>query len=396
MGWLESAAFTLLVPAGCSRDPADLLGLGSLTCEMVERGSGSRDSRQFIEDLEMLGVDCSSSVAIAHTSFAGAMPAKNLSEVLGIYSDLVKSPHLPADQLEDSRLGCVQEVRAIEDDLAQKLMIDLRRQRYADPFGRSSQGTIASLERITLSDVQRHFKTFYRPGNAILSIAGKVEWKQIRDEVERLFGDWQAADLPTIIEQPPSGKHRHITHESNQTHIGVAYSSIPYSHPDYFQARGAVGVLSDGMSSRLFTEVREKRGLCYTVYASCHSLKDRGSVICYAGTTTERAQETLDVMIAELMRLSEGIQEDELNRLKARIKSSLIMQQESSTSRSGSMAADWYYLNRVRTLEELGAIIDGLTCDSINQYLAANPPSDFCAVTLGAKSLEMPRAIFAA
>ena len=120
-----------------------------------------------------------------------------------------------------------------------------------------------------------------------------------------------------------------------------------------------MGVLSDGMSSRLFTEVREKRGLCYTVYASCHSLKDRGSVICYAGTTTERAQETLDVMFAELVRLEQGIQPDELHRLKARIKSSLIMQQESSTSRSGSIAADWYYLNRVRTLDELGAIIDG-------------------------------------
>jgi predicted Zn-dependent peptidase len=176
----------------------------------------------------------------------------------------------------------------------------------------------------------------------------------------------------------------------------LAYTSIPYPHPDYFQARGAVGVLSDGMSSRLFTEVREKRGLCYTVYASCHSLKDRGSVVCYAGTTTERAQETLDVMYGELVRLEQGIEPDELNRLKARIKSSLIMQQESSVSRSGSIAADWYYLNRVRTLDELGAIIDGLTCESINRYLAAHPPRDFCAVTLGAKPLEMPRAISAA
>jgi predicted Zn-dependent peptidase len=290
----------------------------------------------------------------------------------------------------------LQEVRAVDDDLAQKLMIELRQQRYADPYGRASYGLTETLEQITLSDVQRHFRTYYRPGNAILSVAGNINWPKLRDEVERLFGDWEPGELPAIVEVPPAGKYRHIAHESSQTHIGLAYTSIPYPHPDYFQARGAVGVLSDGMSSRLFTEVREKRGLCYTVYASCHSLRDRGSVVCYAGTTTERAQETLDVMYAELVRLEKGIEPDELHRLKARIKSSLIMQQESSVSRSGSIAADWYYLNRVRTLDELGAIIDGLTCESINRYLAGNPPRDFCAVTLGAKPLEMPCAISAA
>jgi predicted Zn-dependent peptidase len=115
--------------------------------------------------------------------------------------------------------------------------------------------------------------------------------------------------------------------------------------------------------------------------------------LCYAGTTTDRAQETLDVLLAELYRLAAGIHPDELARLKARIKSALIMQQESSSSRSGSIAGDWYYLGRVRTLDEIGAIIDGLSCDSINRYLAANPPRDLRIVTLGQKALEIPHAV---
>src|SRR5262245_17892137 len=113
MLWLESAAFTLLVPAGNSRDPAHLLGLSSMTCEMVERGSGSRDSRQFVEDLELLGVDFSSGVSSAHSSFTGAMPADNLLPTLSIFADVVQRPHLPAEEFEDSRLSCLQEVRAI-------------------------------------------------------------------------------------------------------------------------------------------------------------------------------------------------------------------------------------------------------------------------------------------
>jgi predicted Zn-dependent peptidase len=112
--------------------------------------------------------------------------------------------------------------------------------------------------------------------------------------------------------------------------------------------------------------------------------------LCYAGTTAERAQETLDVTLAELVRVAQGIEADELARLKARIKSSLIMQQESSLSRSGSIARDWYHLDRARTLDEVAALIDELSRDSINAYLAEHPPRDFTVVTLGPQPLEVP------
>ena len=173
----------------------------------------------------------------------------------------------------------------------------------------------------------------------------------------------------------------------------MSYASVPYADDDYFQSYGAVGVLSGGMSSRLFMEVREKRGLCYAVYASCETVRDRGAVVAYAGTTTERAQETLDVLVTELLRLKEGVCEEELLRLKARIKSQLIMAQESSNARSSQIAWDWYHLNRVRTLAELSSLIDALTCQTINQYLVDHPPSDFRIVTLGASQLEIPRGI---
>jgi predicted Zn-dependent peptidase len=388
MDWLESAAFALLVPAGCSRDPAERLGLGSLTCEMVQRGCGDRDSRQFVTELELLGADTSASVSTAHTQFGGAMPAESLLETLSIYADVVRRPQLPADQFEDARLVCLQEIRALEDDLAQQVFQELRLRCYGDPLGRPPQGTYEAVERIAPTDVQRYFGRLYQPQNAILSVAGQLDWPQLRDHVGRLFADWPARARGDVAETACDRRPRHLPYESTQTHIGVAYPSVAYAHPDYFQARAAVGVLSDGMSSRLFTEVRENRGLCYAVYASCHSLRDRGAVLCYAGTTTERAQETLDVLLAELVRLGQGILPDELDRLKAKLKSSLIMQQESSPARSSSLAADWYHLGRPQTLEELGAIVDGLNCDRINRYLADHPPRDFTIVTLGAKPLE--------
>ena len=386
---LESAAFTFLLPAGCAYEANHQRGLASLTCEMALRGSGSRDSRKFIQDLENLGVERGESVSNSHASFSGATLAGNLLPALDIFADLVRRPHFPEDQLEPARLTALQELSAIEDEPSQKVMLELRKHQYPDPWGRSSNGEAKAIESIVVSDIQQYFARHYQPRGAILGVAGNVDWERLKAHVEGLFEDWAPQDLPVAKLGEALSNRAHIEHESNQTQIGIGFESLPYRHPDYFQACGAVGVLSGGMSSRLFTEVREKRGLCYSVYATMHTLRDRGSVLCYAGTSAERAQETLDVTLSELVNLAKGIHEGELSRLKARIKSSMIMQQESSVSRSGSIARDWYHLGQVRTLDELSRIIDALSCESINAYLAAHPPGNFNVVTLGPQPLEV-------
>lgn len=390
MDWLESAAFTLLLPAGCSHDPSQRRGLSNLTCDLLQRGCGSRNSREFLEALERLGADHSASVSGAHMSFGAAVLSENLPATLALYADMTLRPHLPSDQLDEARLVCLQELRALEDDLAHKVMQLLRQQHYPDPWGRSAQGVETEVEQITHGDVTQFFQRQLVPRGAILSVAGKIAWPQLKEQVEQLFAAWSDRPVAQTSEVASPGKYRHIEHDSSQTHLGIAFPSVPYGDPDYYQARGAVGILSDGMSSRLFTRVREERGLCYSVYASCHSLKGRGSVLCYAGTSTERAQETLDVTLAELVRLRDGVESAELDRLKARIKSGLIMQQESSASRSHSMASDWYFLGRVQTLDALSRIIQDLSCDSINQYLRQHAPSQFTIVTVGAQKLEVP------
>ena len=393
MEWLESVAFTLLIPSGADRDPKHLAGLSNFVCEMAQRGCGSRSSRQFIEDLELLGVDSSGSVSNGFTSYGGSMSAEKLCEALTIYADVARRPHLSDDQFDDAQQVCIQEVRSHDDDLAHQVMTELRRRRYLDPYSRVSYGSIDTVQQIKIDDVREHCRTFYQPQGAILSVAGKIDWQSLRDHVGELFGDWTGSNQPLEETPAPDEPCFHIEHDSSQTHLGVSYESVPYSHDDFFQSHGAVGVLSGGMSSRLFTEVREKRGLCYAVHASCETVRDRGAVVAYAGTTTDRAQETLDVLVHELLRLREGVGKEELQRLKARIKSQLIMAQESSSARSSQIAWDWYHLDRVRTLDELSSIIDALTCETINQYLVDHPPRDFRVVTLGAKQLEIPRGI---
>jgi len=390
MEGVESAAFTIRVPAGTAYEPDELAGLSTLTCELALRGAGGRDSRQFVTDLDNLGVERDATVSDAHTSFSGATLARNLAPALSMYADVLRRPRLPTDQVSAARAVVLHDLSAIEDDPAQKVMLELRRRHFPDPWGRPSQGREESVEAIELGQIRAHHGLNYRPNGTIIGVAGHFDWPTVRDQVAQMYEDWSAQPAT----EPPLGKpgrqHEHLEQDANQTQIGIAYASVPYRDPDYFQAWGSVGVLSGGMSSRLFTEVREKRGLCYSVYATHQSLRDRAGVLCYAGTSAERAQETLDVTLGELVRLREGIQAEELGRLKARIKSALVMQQESTSARSAAIARDWYYLGRVRTLDEVSALVDALSRETINAYLTEHPPHNFTIVTLGPEPLEVP------
>jgi predicted Zn-dependent peptidase len=393
MGDVQSAAVSLLVPAGSIHDPVGQNGSASILCELIPRGAGDRDSKQLSAALDNLGVQHSEGVGTIHLTFTGATLAEHLPQALRIYSDMVLRPWLPEDQFAAARAGVEQSLMALEDEPRQKIMVELRRRCFDAPWGLPSEGTLDDLEAITPGSIREHFERAFRPDETILGIAGNVNFKEVRDLVGALFSGWQRKPAPTFKTAPRGAQRDHLSHDSTQTHIGLAYDAVPYRDPDYYTAWAAVSVLSGGMSSRLFTEVRERRGLCYSVHASLSSLREEARVLCYAGTTAERAQETLDVTVRELVRLKDGIAEDELARCKARAKSALVMQQESTIARSSSIARDWYHLGRVMTLAEVRDQIDGLSVETVLDYVRKHPAQDFTILTIGPQSLEDPRAV---
>ena len=181
-----------------------------------------------------------------------------------------------------------------------------------------------------------------------------------------------------------------MPHESQQTHIALAWSAPPYRDDTSYESTAALAILGGGSSSRLFSEVRERRGLCYSVSAGYQTQRDFAAALCYAGTTAARAQETLDVMRVEINRLPGTIEAAELDRVKARAKSGLVLQQESSAARAGAIARQWYHLGKVRTLAEELDRYDRLSVASIEAWLAENPPADLSVVSLGREPLEVP------
>jgi predicted Zn-dependent peptidase len=388
---VQSAAFSILVPAGSVYEPLGQNGTCAILSDLITRGAGDYDSRELLAILDTLGVQGHESPNNSFLTLSGATLAANMPEVIRIYADVLLRPHLPADQFEAARMGVTQSLRAIEDEPQQKLMPELKRRAYEVPWGLPPDGTLADLPLIPADSVREHYDRCIRPNGTILAVAGNVDVREIQGLVRECFGDWMPKPEPTYETSPTGPMHDHIMHDSEQTHIGIAYNGSVFSDPDYYEAWAAACVLGHGMSSRLFSEVREKRGLCYSVSATLTGFKHEGRMICYAGTTNERAQQTLDVTLEEVFRLKDGITENELERCKAMAKSSLIMQQESTRGRARTMAAHWHHLGRVVTLDEVRQKIDALSVKSIQDFLDNHPPEGFTILTIGPDPLEIRR-----
>ncbi len=390
MPGMHSAAMTLLLPAGSATDPVDRSGSATVLSDLVLRGAGDRDNKNLTDYLDSLGLQRSASVGLHHTRFGCAALAHNVIESFATYADIVRRPVMPEDGFDAAQDLALQGLAGIDDEPRQKLLIKLREWHLPSPWGRNPMGQKEDLEKLTLDLCKADFGRRYHSGNAILAIAGKLEFEEIKQAVAKHFGDWSGKPAEPVVEMPPPGRHHHIDQQSEQTHIGIAYPAISETHKDYYLIRMAIEILSGGMSGRLFTEVREKRALVYNVSASYSSLPDRGMVMGYAGTSNDRAQATLDCVIGELHKLSEGVSAAELARAKTGLKASTIMQGESTSSRAGAIAHDFFVRGRIRTLEEIKTAIDTVTVEQVNAFLAANKAGPFTIVTVGPEPLQLP------
>lgn len=389
MPGMQSAAMMLMLPAGASTDPVERTGAATILAEMVLRGAGDRDSRQLTEYLDSLGLQRSCSVGVHHTRFGCAAVASKVVESIGVYADIVRRPLLKDDGFESAQDLALQSLAGIDDDPRSKVSIKLREWHWPSPYGRNPMGEVDHLEKLTPEQCRADFGQRYHAKDSIIAFAGNIEFSRLKDEVATHFGNWNGKATETFPIQPPPGNYHFEPSQTEQTHIGIAYPTVSEVDPDYYVARMALEILGGGMSGRLFTEVREKRGLCYSVGASFASLKGIGSVLGYAGTSNDRAQATLDCYLAEVHRLSDGVQKDELDRAKIGLKASIIMSGESTSARTGAIAHDYFIRGRIRPLDEISAAMDAVTIDQVNHYLKTNKPGPFTVVIVGPKELKV-------
>ncbi len=387
----QAVAWNFLIPAGSATEPGGREGISNVLESLSLLGAGERDSRALSDALDDLGIDRGGGADVEYTTFGGATLSDYLPSALELYADIILRPRLPEDEWQAQRDLALQALRSLEDSPASKMFVELRRVYFPNSFGRSPMGTESGLSALSLEDLRSDHEARYKPQGAILAVAGSFDWDRVVAQAEELFGSWAGAAPSTgEARAVEGGQYVHLSHESAQHHIGVAYAGATVDQPDYYAFRLAASVLSGGMGARLFTELREKEGLCYSVSASPSSVRGYGFMLSYVGTQPDRAQRSLDKLIEELVRMKDGVSEDELERARIKMLSSLVMQEESSRSRAGSIARDQWVLGRVRPTEEILDAINKVQPRDIQAYYESHPPRDFTIVTLGPSPLQVP------
>jgi predicted Zn-dependent peptidase len=389
---LRSVTFGFQLDAAVIHEPEEKTGLAHLFEYMLFQGTSEKDARTLNEAFESLGARKGTTTTLETTQIWAQIVNTKLDATLDLFREVLLTPTFPRAELEQMRNIILQEIRRRDDEPMSRIFDLARSHFYAgSALGRPILGTAESVSALQQEDLFAFWEARYRPNNVLLSIAGNFDWEQVVARVEQLFGDWQGTASPSPEQHPqPVNTVALERQEGKQEHLGLMVPFPNYTHPDYYAAQVISEALGGNMASRLFVEVREKRGLVYSVSASLSSNKAIGALRIYAGTTPEQGRECLGVILNELRRLrEEGLTSDELERSRVQLKSEHLMRSEGSGARMSANARSWWYERRLHTPHEVKEAIDAVTAEQVMRVLREfSPLSPLTVAAIGPLSLS--------
>ena len=367
----RSSSLSWLVPGGVGHDPLDHGdGWGTMLSEFLVRGTEKHDSREFSDALDRLGARRSVSPDTYHVRVSATAPGDRLPAVLDLLIEMVQKPRLPKDALDPVRALCLQELAGIEDDPAHLVGLRLDEIRYPVPFDRHGLGTEEHLQAAGRDALADHWQSTSGPQGSILAIAGAVDHDRIVEQLKQATADWEGGSTPLEAQGSPVGGVRLVERDTSQVHVGLGFDGPVAKDPDALAFRTAVGVLGGGTSSRLFVDVRERRGLAYAVGSRYDEGLALGAVTISVGTTPERVAETLERIEVVLAEYGEhGPTDEEVGRIVVMLRASLLMQQEEGPSRARQLALDTFRLDRPRSMSEILDAYAGIDPDDVRRVV---------------------------
>ncbi|GCE26023.1 peptidase M16 [Dictyobacter alpinus] len=374
---LSSISFGFQLDAAVVHEPADKQGLAHLFEYMLFQGTKTKDARALNEAFESLGARKGASTSLETAMVWGQIVNTKFDTTLNLFRDILLTPTFPREELDQMRNLVLQEIRRRDDEPMSRIFELVRANFYkGTALSRLVLGTDEDVRKLQRQDLRDFWQARYQPNNVLFSIAGNFDWEHVVERVQDLFGDWQG-EAPPSGEQLPNPQQSVSLEfrEGKQEHIGMMVPFPNYTDPDYYAALVVSEVLGGSMASRLFVEVREKRGLVYSVSAGLAGNKHIGALRIYAGTTPEQGHECLEVIINELRKLEQdGITADELERAKVQLKSENVMRGEGSGSRMSAILRSWWYEQRLQTIQEVKDAIDAVTQEQVLRVLKRYSP----------------------
>jgi predicted Zn-dependent peptidase len=362
MPHLETVALGVWVAAGARHERARENGISHLLEHMAFKGTRRRTARQIAEEIEQIGGELNAATSLEMTAYYARILKGDEGVALDILADILTASSYAEEELAREREVILQEIAGINDS-AEELAFDLvQAAAYPDQaVGRPVIGTPASVRAIGPRELRAFLAERYHAPRIVVAAAGAIGHDRLVRHAEAQFGRLNGTRLE---ESPPArwaGGARSSGRPFEQSHLVLAFEGPSYHDRDYLTAQVFSGLLGGGMSSRLFQEVRESRGLCYAIYSSAWGLADTGMLTIHAATGADLMDQLIDVVAAELARAAASEPAaDEVQRAKAQLKAGLLMSLESCSARAEQMARQLLLFDRLIPTEELVARVDAV------------------------------------
>ncbi len=389
----RSVSICLLVPGGSAHDPEERQGRSALFAETLLRGAGDMDARALACALDAAGASRHVDVETFHMRLSAATTVDRFAQLAPLLATIVLEPRFAEQDFEPARQLCLAELEGLKDDPHERVLTLLREKHHPSPRNRSGLGTRQGLEALTRSEVVKGWEEVARPEGAIVGVAGAVERDAAVEAFARAFESWRGAPPPLARgETPVRGLHA-LVEPTHQTHIAVAHDAAAEPDPASALDRLAAAVLSGGMAGRLFTTLRERRSLCYAVSAAYGADRDFGQIAAYVGSTPDKAQEALEALVEELVRIRSvagAVTQEEFERAKVGLRSRFVLSGESTGARAAALARDVRVLGRPRSLQEALAPLERASLEDLNEHLERGVAGALTAVAIGPAPLRPP------
>jgi len=395
MPHVRSVSIGVWLARGSRHEPQTQSGIAHFVEHMLFKGTTTRSAEDIAQTIDSIGGQMDAFTAKEYASYYIKVLDEHLPLAVDVLSDIVRRPAFSDSDIDREKKVVLEEIKMVEDtpdDLVHAPFTESFWEGH--PLGRPILGTKETVESLTVGGVRHYFDGVYTAPNMIIAAVGNIEHQKVRDIVERAFGSvpnesWQLSDAPPRVVPRTIIRNK----ELEQSHVCLGTSSYQQDHKDRYSSYVLNTVLGGSMSSRLFQNVREKRGLAYAVFSGLSAYRDAGSLTIYAGCANHAIGELIDVVVVELRRMKDDpLPEAELRRAKDHLKGSLMLNLESTSSRMSHLARQEIYFDRQFGLDETLEGVERVSTDDV-QRVARDLLRDggLAATVLGAvNGLEIP------
>ncbi|HEX8526333.1 M16 family metallopeptidase [Allosphingosinicella sp.] len=379
MPGIETAAVGLYARAGSRHEPAPLNGIAHLFEHMVFKGAGGRSAREISEAIEDVGGDLNACTDRDGTNFTASVMAEHVGLGVELIADMVQRPHFSEAELEREKDVVLQELSEARDTPNDIIFDELWAAAFGDqPLGRPVLGDETSVERVTIADLHDWRLDRYRAGGLTLIAAGKVSHEELVAFAEDRFADLPAGRMPAEEPAQYTGGTRVGRTSCEQAHFALGFPGPAQLAPAYWAARFFSDIVGGGASSRLFQQVREERGLAYSVYSSLAPYSDTGLFYVYAATARRESAAAAQLIEEVIAGAAASLTDREVERARTQARAALLMSMESPWGQAHYVARQFFLHGRLVEPAEVVAELESVTLDDVREAgakMLAGPPA---------------------